>query len=400
MSRICLVSCVRTKSKTASRAAELYTSPLFRKARDLARAEFDEWYILSAKYGLIRPDAVIKPYDLTLNAMSREQRRQWASRVFAQLSPKLRPGDEITFLAGENYCSDLSEMVKETGTRVREPLHGMGIGKRLQWLTEQLRLPDRNRDLNRFYALLERLRFGVSGERVLGDGSRSRIWPKRGVYFFFEPGESRQDGSRRVVRVGTHAVSRGSQSTLWHRLRTHLGTDAGVGNHRGSIFRLHIGAALLARSREEGVPTWGRGQTAPQDVRSAEEAIERQVSAHIRRMSVLWVVVDDEPGAGSDRAYIERNSIALLCGPGGPVDRPSPEWLGNFSPHPAIRRSGLWNVNYLDCECDAQFLDVFERFVEITLGRRKAPARRLAPRGWYGGHHVHVKQLQLFREER
>ncbi len=41
-------------------------------------------------------------------------------------------------------------------------------------------------------------------------------WPQRGVYFFFEDGETRSgSGSRhRVVRVGTHALVSGSRATL------------------------------------------------------------------------------------------------------------------------------------------------------------------------------------------
>jgi hypothetical protein len=69
----------------------------------------------------------------------------------------------------------------------------------------------------------------------------------RGVYFFFEGGELRsQSGSGGlVVRIGTHAVSVGSKSTLWGRLAQHRGSLSGNGNHRGSIFRLWVGSALL-----------------------------------------------------------------------------------------------------------------------------------------------------------
>jgi hypothetical protein len=50
----------------------------------------------------------------------------------------------------------------------------------------------------------------------LGELSSHHRLPKRGVYFFFEDGEvaSGSDGNLRVVRVGTHAVSNGSRSTL------------------------------------------------------------------------------------------------------------------------------------------------------------------------------------------
>ncbi|HTV26286.1 MAG TPA: hypothetical protein VMF32_00715 [Xanthobacteraceae bacterium] len=99
-------------------------------------------------------------------------------------------------------------------------------------------------DLLRFYDLLARLEEKIGGARVLSDCSGRMNWPQRGVYFFFEPGELRSDTGNgpRVVRVGTHALTDTSRTTLWKRLSQHRGTgNAGGGNHRGSIFRLLIG---------------------------------------------------------------------------------------------------------------------------------------------------------------
>lgn len=40
--------------------------------------------------------------------------------------------------------------------------------------------------------------------------------------------------------------------------------------------------------------------------------MERRVSDYLRQLPFLWVDVPDEPGPESDRAYLERNAIALL----------------------------------------------------------------------------------------
>ena len=61
------------------------------------------------------------------------------------------------------------------------------------------------------------------GPRRLADSHGSDGWPRHGVYFFYEPGETRADGTDRVVRVGTHALTATSQATLWGRLRQHRG---------------------------------------------------------------------------------------------------------------------------------------------------------------------------------
>jgi hypothetical protein len=189
-------------------------------------------------------------------------------------------------------------------------------------------------------------------------------WPARGVYFFFEPGETRADGSPRVVRVGTHGLKVGSKSTLLGRLSQHRGRASGTGNHRGSVFRLHVGAALIARGDVEAVGTWGQRSSAPRDVREAEVPVELAVSAHLATMSVLWVPVDDEPGASSDRGRIEAGAIAALSRLSNPAaDPPSAAWLGHHAARPAIRASGLWNVNHVDGPLRQDFVTVLARWI-------------------------------------
>lgn len=223
------------------------------------------------------------------------------------------------------------------------------------------------RYLDRFYALLARLEALPLQGRPLGQLSGRLAWPSRGVYFFREPGETRKQDhhSPRVVRVGTHAVSAGSKSKLWGRLRAHRGTRIGSGNHRSSIFRLHVGAAMLSRERGS-LPTWGQPSLTRSAVRRIEADLERRVSAHIGSMPVLWVDVPGEPGTSSARAYIEKNAIALLSNDCQPVDCPSDSWLGNFSPQESIRRSALWNLNHVKRVCDVKFLDALEECIMQT----------------------------------
>lgn len=234
-------------------------------------------------------------------------------------------------------------------------------------------------DLNRFYKALGKLDAShQQGLPLRAYSGASRI-PVRGVYFFREPGEQISICANfpRVVRVGTHAISANSKSTLWQRFRAHLGTRIGGGNHRGSIFRLHVGAALLARDQVD-IPTWGLGSSAPSALRESqaaqamESAWEQKVSEYIGAMTVLWVDVPDEPSPESIRAVIERNAIALLSNRFAPLQPASVTWLGRQSPKDEIRRSGLWNLNYVDQGYDPRFLDLFESVVEKTLAGEAA----------------------------
>ena len=221
-------------------------------------------------------------------------------------------------------------------------------------------------DLHRLYIALSGLATIVGGERQFSSLQAPTRWPKRGVYFFFEPREIRSHtgSGLRVVRVGTHALKTGASSTLRGRLSTHRGHIAsGGGNHRGSILRLLVGTSLMDPDREHAsqVGSWGQGSNAPAAVRAQELDIERMVSQFIGAMPFLWLAVDDEPGPGSLRGTIERNTIALLSNRGRqPIDPPSSAWLGLNCSRERVRTSGLWNQNHVDEDYDPAFLDAFE----------------------------------------
>lgn len=221
-------------------------------------------------------------------------------------------------------------------------------------------------DLKKFYELLNRLEDAVGGPRRLSHCSGRMDWPPRGVYFFREPGEQRSDtgSGPRIVRVGTHALKAGSGTKLWGRLSQHRGqAKSGGGNHRGSIFRLLVGAALIERDGKSH-PTWGQGNSAPRDLRVHEEPLEKAVSNVIGAMPFVWLEIDDEPGPESLRGYIERNSIALLSNLNkAPLDAPSETWLGLSCPRPRVRESGLWNQNHVEEDYDPGFLDRLENLV-------------------------------------
>ena len=102
----CLISCVSKKLLRPAPAAELYTSDLFQKAQgEYATTKADHWFILSAEQGLLKPDTMTKHYNTTLNEMPIDKRRSWATKVLQSLSEVLKPGDEVTFLAGTHSRS-------------------------------------------------------------------------------------------------------------------------------------------------------------------------------------------------------------------------------------------------------------------------------------------------------
>lgn len=239
---------------------------------------------------------------------------------------------------------------------------------------------NRLRDLVRFYDLLDRLSQQIGGPRQLAESSGRHRWPERGVYFFFEPGETRRESGTgpRVVRVGTHAVTEESRTTLWNRLSQHRGNAGSKGgNHRGSVFRKLVGAALQTKAAAPGVRSWGHKQDARraalslslslETLQAEEHPVEVAVSEYIGRMPFLWVAVPDMPGAGSDRSTIERGAISLLSNwDRPPLDPPSEAWLGLLSDRDRVSGSGLWNVQHVGGDHDPAFFQLLEERIHAT----------------------------------
>jgi hypothetical protein len=83
-------------------------------------------------------------------------------------------------------------------------------------------------------------------------------------------------------------------------------------------------------------------------------------------MPFLWLAVPDRADGGSDRGYLESNSIALLSCLTGGLNRPSAGWLGHYANNRKIRRSGLWNSNHVEDSYDPGFLEALANLVKHT----------------------------------
>lgn len=132
--KVTLIGCAKEKRTTACPARELYVSQLFNATSAWAEKHSDKWFILSAKHGLVHPDTVLEPYDVTLNDMAAPQRREWARMVMAQLDPLLIQFDQVNILAGRKYRENLEAWLTGKGKTVRLPLQGRGIGVQKAWL--------------------------------------------------------------------------------------------------------------------------------------------------------------------------------------------------------------------------------------------------------------------------
>ncbi len=270
--RIGLVGCVKSKQSALAPARDLYTSALFVGRRRWVESTCDRWFILSAKHGLIEPDELLEPYDVAMKDVSRPLRRTWSEQVLADLDDRVRSLGAHTFEihAGADYCDwGLVAGLEHAGATVVRPMAGLAFGRQLSRYAEgsaadmvgsqsvddgvadgpghripsggssaappASRVVERREAVVRFHLLLGELADRLGGARTLADVTGRSGWPSAGVYFFSEPGEVREGGGPRVVRIGTHALTETSKTTLWSRLRAHRGSVNGGGNHRTSI---------------------------------------------------------------------------------------------------------------------------------------------------------------------
>jgi len=136
LKKIVLLSCVSKKRPAKTKAEDLYCSTLFKLSLTFAkRLAPDHIFILSAKYGLVRLDDMIEPYDTTLNDMTKQDRKQWADSVLRQLKETVDcEEDHFIILAGSKYRQYLIPAL----VSYEIPLAGQTIGKQLQRLKKEV----------------------------------------------------------------------------------------------------------------------------------------------------------------------------------------------------------------------------------------------------------------------
>lgn len=348
-----VIGCSREKRRESAPAEKLYISSRFKASLALVHALAAPHAVLSAKHGIVASGALLEPYDLHLSALSAAEQEAWARQALEELRTCAR-GRSVTLLATSEYVEPLINANNNSGKplNVQAPWSALGKPDVGVWLSQAKRMVGRIHDLKSLYSWISDQR---SGGHVLDFWELSKkSVPKRGVYIFLD----RQEPNflqihPRIVRVGTHGVSQGSMATLRGRLRNHLGPATEVGNHRGSIFRLHVGRAMLeAEQRGAHLPTWGAGQDADARVKAVEADHEIAVSRYLRELEVALIAIDDEPAKGSLRASVEAQLIALCSEGMRTIDTPSDHWLGRSSPIALIRGSGLWNIRGVGADYD------------------------------------------------
>lgn len=135
--RIVLVGCGAAKlsAPAPAKAKDLYCGSLFRTAKQCAERIGDSWFILSAKYGILSPNALITPYDYCLSQMNIEARLEWANKINDALIRIIPKDSCVIGLAAAYY---LEHIRLPHGLILRKPLNGLRLPHRINAMKRML----------------------------------------------------------------------------------------------------------------------------------------------------------------------------------------------------------------------------------------------------------------------
>jgi hypothetical protein len=135
---VILITCSKSKLDRPAPARELYTGPLFKKSVAWAERQGHRWFVVSARYGLLKPDEVRPPYNFTMNDWrGAREKEQWAHGVVTcELTRYAKRGSHAILLLPKAYRIWLESLLLRKGITYDVPLEGLGIGQQMKWLGE------------------------------------------------------------------------------------------------------------------------------------------------------------------------------------------------------------------------------------------------------------------------
>ena len=124
-----LIQCTKSKRDEAAPARNLYDeSTYYCKMKEFAEANGRQWYILSAKHGLLHPNTVVEPYDDF--GLSESQAQGIATKLVE------KDVTHVDIVAGKKYTESLIPELEARGIEVKEYCKGLSIGKRMERLSK------------------------------------------------------------------------------------------------------------------------------------------------------------------------------------------------------------------------------------------------------------------------
>lgn len=146
--KIALVGCGSAKNPGVLPAKDKYSSSYFSVKRNYAEIVCDDWFIVSAKYGLLDPDKRIDDYDVSVDDFTDAGVRNLMEAVSGDLWDEIADEEdtiaddvEVHFLLGSSYLDPLKNKVywlhNNPSTTPVFPFEGTsGIGEQMSVLND------------------------------------------------------------------------------------------------------------------------------------------------------------------------------------------------------------------------------------------------------------------------
>lgn len=136
--KIGLLATARKKGVGHAPVVDFYKSPLFIKSLQYARENYQRFYFYNAKDGLLLPDQIMAPYDVSIKTFSLQKKKDWGKMVIESLLTFENNHDKVIYLhGGLVYRKFLQPELISHGFEYEVPLEGLGIGKQLKWYDEK-----------------------------------------------------------------------------------------------------------------------------------------------------------------------------------------------------------------------------------------------------------------------
>lgn len=142
---IVFIGCGKKKNTHTCEAKDMYLGSYFSTCLEYAKTLTNEEniYILSAKYGVLKLNDIISPYDVTLNKATKKEYEVWKNKVLNQLKELNITSDiPVTFLCGKNYYKELLSYFKDINIPLKDFI---GMGYQISFMKKELNKDKPNR---------------------------------------------------------------------------------------------------------------------------------------------------------------------------------------------------------------------------------------------------------------
>lgn len=147
--RLAIINCKSKKKKYKCTSEEMYSvSFQFRSQIKFIKEYYDDYAILSTKYGIIYPTSIIEPYEISLakgsrlkstNSLSDLELKEWSSSVKQQLESLSKVYDIIDLHISNQYLNPIKEILSNPiYTHIKQPVNPGLVKNRYEEIHQKL----------------------------------------------------------------------------------------------------------------------------------------------------------------------------------------------------------------------------------------------------------------------